>query len=256
MTTLYDKCDFHVHTRFSPCARPEMRVSEIVRQCAARGIRYLGLTDHVAVGTDPAIFERSRRELSGVDAPIDVFLGCEVDILGVGRHLASEAMQSELDFICVAANHFHDPAVDQPTEDSLESAGRHFLEMFRYACTLGFADFIAHPLYVYPGTFDPTCVELISDDDISDCLAIAKKNEIAMEISPRTLDRGQLYFRMRFLRLCKEAGLKFSIGSDAHRLDTVGMTGVLAPVVRELNLADEDIWLPRRARLQRVNDGS
>lgn len=248
MTTLYEKCDFHVHTRLSPCALPEMSVRDIAKNCAARGIRYLGLADHVAVGTDPAIFERSRRELKGISAPIEVFLGCEVDILGVGRHLASEAMKSGLDFICVAANHFHDPAVEQPAEESLECVGRHFLEMFRYACSLDFADFIAHPLYVYPGTFDPTCLELITDEDIAGCLSLAKRNGIAMEISPRALDREQLYFRMRFLRMCKEAGLKFSIGSDAHRLGMAGLTRIVAPVVRELNLSDEDIWLPKRVR--------
>ncbi len=250
MTDLYKQCDFHIHTRLSACALPEMHVRAIVEACAKRGIRWLGLADHVAVGTDTSVLATSRRELAEVRTQLEVFVGCELDILGVGRHLGVDAAIAELDFICVAANHFHDPAVDRPKGDSLEAVGRHFIEMFRYACSLEFADFVAHPLYVYPGTFDPTCLELITDEEIVDCLSIAKQNDIAMEISPRALDPAQLFFRMRFLKMCKQAGLRFAIGSDAHRLEMAGSTEQLAPIVRDLNLTDEDIWLPRGASHQ------
>ena len=73
---------------------------------------------------------------------------------------------------------------------------------------------------------------------------IAKKNDIAMEISPRALARDQMYFRLKFYSLCKEAGLKFSFGSDAHSLDNVGQTWVVGELVKELGITDEDIWLP------------
>jgi len=247
MTSLYEKCDFHVHTRFSPCASPDMRVSSILETCAGRGIKYLGITDHVAAETDTRFLAEARRELASIDGPVRVFLGCEADVLGVGRHVVTEEMRETLDFVCVSANHFHTRSVAQPENGSPETLGRHFLDMFAYACSLGFADFIAHPLMVFPGTFDPRFLDLIEDDDVVPALKSAKRNNIAMEISPRALDREQLYFRMRFLFQCKEMGLKFAVGSDAHRLELVGQTRLIAPIVRELQLEDEDIWLPRGA---------
>jgi len=50
-----------------------------------------------------------------------------------------------------------------------------------------------------------------------------------------------------FYSLCKEAGLRFSIGTDSHRLASVGRTDVLAPIISELKLEDDDIWIPRGA---------
>jgi histidinol phosphatase-like PHP family hydrolase len=144
----------------------------------------------------------------------------------------------------LSANHFHDDAVAQPKADSLEAIGRHFLEMFRYACSLDFADVIAHPLVVFPRTFDPTCLYLIKEGDLADAIDVARANEVAMEISPRALVHDQLEFRLRFLSMCKDAGLKFSIGSDAHTLENVGRTAVLAPIIEKVGITDSDIWLP------------
>jgi histidinol phosphatase-like PHP family hydrolase len=245
MTHIYDQCDFHVHTHLSPCARPDMKLRAIVDACADRGISYLGIMDHMAVGTDARILAQTRREMRSIKSPVRVFVGCEADILDVGRHVVTDKMKSELDYIGVSANHFHVRSVAQPEDESPAALSRHFLRMFRYACSLDFADFVAHPLFVFQGTYDPTFLESLTDDELFEALAEAKTNNIAMEISPRALHPEQLYFKMRFLHLCRQAGLKFAIGSDAHRLEAVGMTRVLARVVDELQLTDDDIWLPR-----------
>lgn len=247
MCNLFQLCDFHVHTYLSPCAVSEMRPAAIVEACESRGIRSLGITDHVAVSTDVGILSQVRRELASLKTAVKVFVGCEADLLGENRHTVTDQMISELDYVCVSANHFHLSSVSQPEDESPKAVGRHFVRMLGYACSLGFVDFVAHPLYVFPGTFDPTFLESIEDDDLVNVLRLAKINDIAMEISPRSLDREQLFFRMRFLFLCREVGLKFSFGSDAHRLSNVGSTHLLAPIVRELRLTDEDIWLPRGA---------
>jgi histidinol phosphatase-like PHP family hydrolase len=66
-----------------------------------------------------------------------------------------------------------------------------------------------------------------------------------MEISRRVFWPGQLDFCAPFYRQCKEAGLKFTIGSDAHRLDDVGNILVLQPLIDTLGLAETDFWSPR-----------
>jgi histidinol phosphatase-like PHP family hydrolase len=244
---LFRKCDLHVHTRLSMCAKREMRLGPILDACAERGVEYLGITDHIDAYVGPEILADTRRELAGLQKPVNVFLGCEADVLSVGRHVVTDEMRSTLGFIMVSANHFHDGAVAQPVGSSLEAIGRHFLDMFRYACSLEFADVVAHPLVVFPGTFDPTCLYMIKEPDLRETVEIARANDVAMEISPRALVHDQLEFRTRFLSMCKDAGLKFSIGSDAHSLENVGRTAVLAPLIERAGITDDDIWLPERS---------
>ncbi len=242
--TLFRQIDLHVHTRRSVCARPEMRLESIVEVAAKRGLEFLGITDHVDAYVGPEILKETEKELAQLQTPLTVFLGCEADILAVGKHLVSEEMKTRLDYIMVSANHFHDPAVAQPQGTSPQAVARHFLEMFKYACSLSFVDVIAHPLVVFPNTFDTRCLDFISDDDIADAVLLAHRNEIAIEVSPRGLDKDQRFFRVRFLSICKEAGIKFAIGSDAHSLDRIGSTGFLDELLGEVGITAEDIWLP------------
>jgi histidinol phosphatase-like PHP family hydrolase len=222
-----------------------MRLGAIIDVCARRGIKRLGITDHISASTDPGILDTARREIASLKRTIDVYLGCEADILAVGRHVVTDEMRSSLDFISVAANHFHTvDSVAQPADESLRTVGRHFVDMFDYACSLDFVDTIVHPMVVMAGTFDPTCLDLLKDEEIIPALQKARDNGIAMEISPRALARDQILFRLRFYSLCRQAGLKFSIGSDAHSLEMVGQVRILAPIIKELGITDEDIWLP------------
>lgn len=245
---LFEQCDLHIHTHLSPCARSEMRLRPILDACERRGIRYLGITDHISAASNAWILTETRKELTELRAPVQVWLGCEADILAVGEHTITAEVRSSVDYVMAAANHFHLPSVAHPLGESLEAVGRHILEMFRYACTLEFVDVMAHPMLVFAGTFDPTCVELLSDRDLEQAIEPAVQNKIAMEISPRMLTRDQMYFRMRFYSLCKKAGLKFSIGSDAHSLGSVGRTETLVTVIGELGITDGDIWLPDGGR--------
>ena len=241
---LLQQCDLHVHTRLSPCASDAMQVPAIIETCEQRGVRFLGITDHIATSTDPAILREARLEIERYAGPVKVFLGCEADILSVGRHVVTDEIRSAVDFIAVAANHFNVATVEQPPGQSLEAVGRHYLSMFKYACSLEFADVVVHPMTVIVPTYDPTCLDLLTDDDLMEAIELARLNHIAMEISPRSLVQDQMYFRLRFLSLCKRAGLEFSIGSDSHRLGGLGRTGMLASIVNEIGIADSDIWLP------------
>ena len=201
---LYKQCDFHIHTRFSPCASAEMRIPDIVRVCSQRGIRNLGITDHINGSTDPKFLLENRRLLQSVNSDARVYLGCEADILDVGKHAASDFVRSTVDYVAVAANHFHSKWVASPESAEPEVVARHFYKTFAYACSLDFVDIIVHPFYVFPETYDPACMELISDERLGEAIIVAKRNEVAVEISPRALRPANNPFLMRFYALCKE----------------------------------------------------
>ena len=76
---------------------------------------------------------------------------------------------------------------------------------------------------------------------------LAHENGIAMEISRRIYHMPeQFIFAARFYALCKEIGLKFTIGSDAHQLEDIGNVLVLRPFIKEMGLSGADFWMPER----------
>ena len=245
---LFQQCDFHIHSYLSPCAHDEMQLPAILDICAQRGIKYLGINDHIFEYTNPEILDITREHIMSIDKPMQTFVGCEAEILDVGVHTVTENMKATLDYISVSANHFHRKAVASPESNSNPNVAKHFLKMFSYACTLDFVDVIVHPMYVMPGTYNPAALELLTNEELMEPLTQAKQNNVAMEISLRVLKPQNAPFLMRFYSLCKEVGIKFSFGSDAHWLENAGQTQKLNSIVDKLGITDADVWLPKSAK--------
>lgn len=245
-TTLFAQCDLHVHTFHSPCGEDEMTPEAIIQAAEKMGIEHIAITDHVHPMSDPAAIVRLREEFNRIETLIRVYIGCEADILSVKESVIGPELIAGTDFIMAAANHFHAPWVSKPLSNSKRDVARHFLDMFTYAAGHEHVDVIAHPLYVMPETYDPLAPAELTEAELLPAIETAARNNVAVEISRRALMPAQMPFLLSFYRLCKEAGLKFAIGNDAHQLKDVGMTHLVEPIVRELGLTDEDIWLPER----------
>ena len=256
--SLYLRCDFHVHTVYSPCAQPEMTPANIIRAAKERGVEYLGISDHVFGFTDPAVLKQARAAFPPSDGEPEIFFGCEADVLAIGKTTVTREMLDTLDYIMMAANHFNNDwvkLVEAPYSKDPVAVGKHFLKMFNYAVTLDYADVIAHPFYVMPGTYDVEAIYTLTESDLAPGIELAGANGIAVEISRRAIDPEHVEFMIPFYRLCKQAGLKFSIGSDAHTLEWVGRTEPLGDLIRELGLSDDDLWLPRKRNGNGAGDG-
>lgn len=246
---MFMHCDLHVHTFLSPCGETEMNPAAIVRAAEAQGIRHLAVTDHIHRYSDISILDRVRWEFDWTGKKsMNIYIGCEADILAVGESVIDERLASKVDFVMASANHFNDHCVSKPQTNSRKDVARHFLDMFNYAVSIEAVDVIAHPFYVMPDTFDPLSPAELTEEDLIPSIELAAKNRTAVEISRRALTRAQRPFLTFFYRLCKEAGLKFAVGNDAHRLLDVGKTRIIEPIIRELNLTDEDLWLPNGGR--------
>lgn len=241
---LFARCDLHVHTALSPCGWEEMTPGAIVRAAVRQGIEHLAITDHVHPFTDLSILDRVRDDCRRIDSTLNLYIGCEVDIISVGEAAVDGAIVEKTDFVMAAANHFHSDHVSRPASLDNRDIARHYLDMFAYAASLDFVDVIAHPLYVMPGSYDPLTPALLEEDDLLPAIEVAARNNVAVEISRRALAPEQMEFLLSFYRLCKSAGVKFSIGSDAHQLADVGKTINVEPLIRRLGLTDDDIWVP------------
>lgn len=75
------RSDWHIHTRHSPCGKPEATMELIRRQAAEAGIETLGVSDHLHCHlSEPAVLA-SRREYDALADRDGVLFGLEVSCL-------------------------------------------------------------------------------------------------------------------------------------------------------------------------------
>ena len=101
-------------------------------------------------------------------------------------------------------------------------------------------DILANP------TFLPDCLKdefdfLWTRERMKRVIDAAVKYKVAIELNTR-----YRLPRINFLRMAKEAGVKFSFGSNIHGLD-VGKLDYAIEVIRELGLTRRDIFVPAPA---------
>ena len=192
--------DLHVHTKWSDGSHDLDAVVEAARK---RGYRYIAITDHskglgIAHGLDEArlveqinlIDETNRRH-----ADFAILKGTEVDIRSDGRLDLSDDALAALDIV-VASIH---SGFKQPREQIT----KRLLSAIRNPCV----SVIAHPTGQLIGERDAY------DVDLEAVLKEAARYGVAMEINayPLRLDLNDTQ-----VKLAKEYGLSFVIGTDTH----------------------------------------
>ncbi len=244
--------DLHVHTFRSPCGKDEMVPADILRVALDKGLDRLGITDHFYPMTDPFEIEETRIAFEEAQFltgnPVELLFGCEVEVSGPGMIAAGPELAESLDFVMAGTTHFQNKGITDFPEglDDVQKAF-YVLETFQYAVTLPWINVIAHPFFVHPTVLTPGAVDVLENYQLRPALEIAKENGIAMEISRRIYHMPeQFIFAARFYALCKEIGLKFTIGSDAHQLQDIGNVLVLRPFIKEMGLTEADFWVPER----------
>lgn len=248
--------DFHCHTYHSPCGEDEMIPEVVLRTAESRGVKMLGIMDHYYRHLlHMHAFAQLREECAGKAGHLKLLFGCEADVTDPNTVSITEEETKQFDYVLLASNHFLNKRVVAcpPTEDP-DGLAEYFLTMFRKAVSIPYIDIIPHPFYIFPNTYDFLIPARIKVDDLCDALTVAKQNKIAMEISPRAVKYSeQIPFFMRFYKLAKRVGLKFSIGTDAHRLELVGTQDQIEPIVREINLTVDDLWFPKGVDSSQLN---
>lgn len=194
------KGDLHVHTSWSD---GRDSIEAMASAAAARGYRYLAITDHsagrgIARGLNE---ERLRqqiaeiRELNRRLAGIRLLSGAEVDIRADGSLDLPEEVLSQLDIV-IAAIH---SAMGQDREKMTRRILR--------ALDSPHVDILAHPTCRLLGEREPIMVDL----EAVFLAAAAKGKALEINAMPSRLDLKDIHvFRAR------ELGVKLIIGTDAH----------------------------------------
>ncbi len=268
--------DLHVHTYLSACcsSKAEQQAAAILARAAAMGLSAIGFADHAWLNPaiapsdwyrpqDAAHLRRIRDDVAALAAPPPVrcLFGCEADTQAPGRFGITPNDVDRLDFVLLSCSHFHmKDFVEQPTDDSPEAIGRHLLKFFRSAVNSGLPTAIAHPFlpFGFKDRFD-TVIASIPDSEFSEAFGQAAAASVALEVTTSFLppvdgSGWSLETPTRFLRLAREAGCRFTFGTDAHTATAQQRLPLLQPLIEAAGILDENVMpLPTTPVLQETN---
>ena len=205
--------DLHIHSTYSDGAAT---IEEISRYAQRKGLKIIAITDHCShepwgsklldlktVMERKNIIENVRR------GNLPVLNGLETDILWNGHVVFPKGLKK--DFFDVIIASFHAWGSISKWEKSLLTAIRS-----------GMVDIIGHPL-AYIGKIPWNIAEKIA--------ITAVDYDVALE-----LNSHYPLPDIEFLEICREYGVKFSVGSDAHHLYAVGNVEECLELAKKLHL--------------------
>ncbi len=216
------KENLHVHTTFSGCAKPEMRVKSIVARAEELGLERVALVDHFNHADTPMVeknmADRFVARLTGTKIPF--LFGAELSAYGVGKWLDGDEVNAALDYRLYAANHYHLEFWEQPEERTPRGYAEHTVQVLTALIESDRADCIAHPIhggYVRALEDKNSLAAAVTDEELYQLMLSAKKHRVAWEINVgEALADSEL--TKRLWRFGKEIGSVFHFGTDAHLL--------------------------------------
>jgi putative hydrolase len=223
------KFDFHVHTHYSDGTSGPI---EMVEAAEARGLEAVALTDHgpelhVGIFREKVAAMLQDIELARRDAGIPVLAGIEANVMdGDGRIDADEELARKLDLFVVGIHALGNLI------DPLEVA-REYLRRLTKAIEHRKVDVLGHPFF-----FHQSLLPYLSREEIEDFVRLAANRGVAMELNSKYRAPDD-----NFLMLCLREGVKFSIGSDAHKPAEVGRIDWALAALRRVGAKREDLIL-------------
>ncbi len=249
------KNDFHVHTHHSVCAKEKSKAhpSCLLKRAQRLGMETVGFTDHFAQHPPLAtpkwahcgieMIAALREEVAEIDSPVRVLIGCEADLLDEHTLSIERDYARELDYVVVSASHFHLPGIKQPQSALTVAVAEHYITMLKSALSFDFISIIAHPFktpFNVLGSIDGY-MSKISDEALYDIARKAKQQRIAMEINALLgRDTEYLLAIKRFFGICKDVGVRFTYGSDAHHVKNLGPYPGIKKAIQYLALKPQD----------------
>lgn len=270
------KHDFHLHTNLSLCAAPEATFDFFLKKAEAEGLEKIAITDHL---WDHAVdgyqgrggdfyevqdFEHIMKLKSVIDAHNAkgtgprVFFGAEAEYSYENRRPAiTPAVAEQLDVLLIPNSHTHltmPKSYYEPYEKHIEYMTDAFMDIVN-SDVAKYVTAIPHPFMAVCCPYDQKLLlEKISDDAFKRCFSAAAEKGIALELNPNYFMKEVLadYTRndtiaamyrdpsIRMLRIGKECGCKFTVGTDCHGFDgdmDYAYTYVLASL---LDLTEDD----------------
>ncbi|HUL62961.1 MAG TPA: PHP domain-containing protein [Methanocella sp.] len=212
------KVDLHVHSNKSD-GRNSVR--ELIEAAELGGLDVLAITDH-GPGHGSGITERQARETKAEVAALQpsyrvkVLVGIEAEVLPTG-----EVFLADRDGLDLVLASYH----AAPSEEAYYRAVFRAMEDPR-------VDVLAHHAWSAGARFSPV------REHEERLVALLRDHGKAIEINSK-----HCLPSWDFLAMCRDAGVKYTIGSDAHRLPDVGSVAWASNAARHI-FKDQGLFLP------------
>ena len=218
------KGDLHVHTLDSDGADT---LEQMAAAAEKRGLSYIALTNHsrslkIANGLDEGRFSSLMDKIDKFNSKsrIKVLKGVELEILKDGSLDLPSKLLKSMDFVLGALH------------QNLKMSRHELTERLLKAINSGLISCVAHPTD-----------RLISqrealDLDFDRIFSACKNNDVLLEIDGFP-DRSDLPFDM--VKKAKEEKIRFSLGSDSHRLEHLRFLDLAVAIARRGWLEGKDI---------------
>ncbi|MBR0112534.1 MAG: PHP domain-containing protein [Clostridia bacterium] len=228
----------HMHTRFSHCAKREMKPGDMIKAAENAGLEIIAFTDHNYPDEKNEVANQKKiiyEEIKNIDTPVKVLIGAELSSYDIGKFADDPECDNSLDWRLYTTNHFHQKYWVHPAEKTPRAYCEHMLAIIEKVIESGRADAFAHPFMAkYIHCFDDfRCVTAaFTDNEIGDIMEKANEKEITWELNVPAIF-GDPVFHKRYFNIGKEAGVIFNIGTDAHTLRDID-THQFLPILKKI----------------------
>lgn len=215
--------NLHIHTRFSRCAKPEMKARDIIKTAEAAGLEMIAMTDHNYITKQNAVAQQRYdilREIADIETNVKVYIGAELSAYGIGKFADDIACDNSLDYRLYTINHYHQDYWEHPEVKTPRAYAEHMLAIADCVIESGRADCFAHPFmagYIHAFEDFKEVTRAFTDNELGDIMEKANKREIAWEINVPAVMKDH-EFHKRYFNIGKEVGVVFNMGTDAHLL--------------------------------------
>ncbi len=257
------RSDFHVHTASSPDAARDCTLENVAAVAAGLGLREIGVADHVQANgerepgqswqcTDLEAFAARCRRVREEPWPVRLLSGWEVDYYASGQYsFHPDEHLPLLDYVLLGHHSFGAMAAESPAR-----IAAYLLRITMAMAVEPYADIVAHPFYfVPPAARHGQVLACLADAQLAEVFAAMREHGKAAEITAYqfSADLRGVEQMKRVYSVARQAGVKFTLDSDAHRLWDVGDGLRCLYVLQELGFADEDFV--DYAGLRRLREG-
>lgn len=210
--------DYHIHSNYNDHSSPDLTVANVVRRAEKLNLRTIAFTEHVTKTSKWLPGYLSEIESLSKGSPVKIIPGFEAKILADGSINCPEEYSK--DYFMVASFH------------TLYNDKNIWLNALSNAIKNPNVDVIGH---IAP---EPTFKMKLRE--VKDLASLIVKNKKIIEINAK-------YHRPppQWVVVFKQLGVKFHLGSDAHRLEEIGHFAKILDLI-SLVLSHDPGWIPLR----------
>ncbi len=232
--------NLHIHTNFSGCAKDEMTFENIVRTAEKAGLKMIALCDHIYKPEDLPEFaencEMLRYKRDNLDTELKVLIGGEFSCYATDKYTL-KGIDLNTEYRLYSQNHFHVTGWEQAEDKSPQGYKELTKKMLHTLFNDKAADTIAHPLngnYLRKMmNWEPDVLgKCWKDEELADIMVEGYNSGCAWEINTSAM-HGDPGLIRRMFNIGKELGIVFTIGTDAHRLESID-TGIFTDELKRI----------------------